>query len=124
MRRGATVAGATLAAVAAWAVATHVAGVDLAVGRGHGRTVIGPGAVVAASLIAGLAAWALLAVLERTVRLRAGRVWTLLALVVLVGSLLGPLGAVDIASGVALAAMHVTVGIILLVGLGSTAPRA
>jgi hypothetical protein len=47
-------------------------------------------------------------------------VWTMAAVVVLTGSVLGPLSAVDVASAVALAAMHVIVGFILIVGLRMT----
>jgi hypothetical protein len=120
LRRGATIAAATLAAVAAWEVAARLVGVDLAVHNGASRTGIGLGSVVAASLVAGLAAWALLALLETAVRRRAGMVWTMSAVVVLAGSVLGPLSAVDAASGVTLAALHLVVGTILIVGLRAT----
>lgn len=123
-RRALTVAGATAAALALWALAGPVAGIDLTVRLDGGVQPVGPGAVVVASLLAGLAGWALLASLERILK-RPGRTWTVIAVVVLVLSLAGPLGsAVGTASTVTLAGMHLIVAAVLIPGLGRPARGA
>ncbi|WP_214409531.1 DUF6069 family protein [Sphaerisporangium fuscum] len=119
-RRAITVAGAVVAALALWGLTGPVAGIDLAARLGEAVQPVGPAAVVAASLVAGLAAWGLLAVLERLVR-RPRRVWTIVAVVVLVLSLAGPLGAADTGSMLALAGMHLVVAAVLIYGLAPTA---
>ncbi|MBB2947700.1 hypothetical protein FB565_007471 [Actinoplanes lutulentus] len=78
---------------------------------------VGPVAVVVTALIAGLAAWGLLAVLERKVR-RPARVFRIVASIVLLISLAGPLGSgADTVSVLALAGMHLTVGLAAIIGL-------
>src|SRR5690242_1844773 len=67
-RRALTVAGAAAAALALWALAGPVAGVDLTAGSGGTARTVGAGAVIVSALVAGLAAWALLASLERFLR--------------------------------------------------------
>ncbi|WP_424533326.1 DUF6069 family protein [Sphaerisporangium viridialbum] len=119
-RRPLTVAGATVAALAVWALADPVAGIDLAVRAGGAVQSVGPASVAMASLVAGLAAWALLASLERLTS-RPGLIWTIIAFAVLVLSLLGPLGAVGTASTLALAGMHLVVAAVLIPGLGRSA---
>ncbi|MFC0861320.1 DUF6069 family protein [Sphaerimonospora cavernae] len=121
IRRVLIVAGATVAAVALWALAGPVAGVGLTVRLGGAVQPVGPGAVAGASLFAGLAAWALLASLERVMK-RPGRTWTVIAVVVLLLSLTGPLGsAVGTASTVALSGIHLIVAAVLIPGMGRTA---
>jgi hypothetical protein len=107
--------GAAAAALAVWALADPLAGVDLTVRTGgDGTQQIGSGEVVLVSLLAGLAGWALLDLLERFTA-RAREIWTLTALVVLVLSLFGPLGAAVTASAaVVLAGMHLAVGAVLI----------
>jgi hypothetical protein len=62
--------------------------------------------VIAVTLVAGLAAWGLLALLERVTG-NAKTIWTAIAVVVLVLSLLGPIGSgVGTSSKIALALMH------------------
>ena len=120
------VAGAAIAALAVWAIAGPLAGVDLRVASGAGgqATQVGPGSVLATSLIASLAAWGLLAVLERTVA-RARTVWTVIALVVLALSMGGPLTAgLSAGTKLALAAMHVAVAAVLIPVLRRTSPTA
>lgn len=110
------VAGAALAALAVWAIADPVAGVDLAVRQGPDATPqeIGPAAVVLVSVLAGLAAWAALAVLER-LSSSARRDWTILAVAVLVLSLTGPIAAATTITGkAALAGMHLAVAAVLV----------
>ncbi|GAA3135698.1 DUF6069 family protein [Nonomuraea salmonea] len=117
LRRPLIVGGAAVAALVVWAVAVPVAGVALTVHMGGGPQEVGPVSVVVASLVIGLAGWALLAVLER-VASRPGRVWTVVALAVLVLSLLGPLGgAVGGGAMSVLIVMHLVVGGVLVGGL-------
>ncbi|MDP9866745.1 MULTISPECIES: DUF6069 family protein [Streptosporangium] len=116
-RRALTVAGATAAALVLWALTGPVAGIGLSVRLDGAVQPVGPAAVATASLLAGLAGWALLALLERILK-RPGRTWTVIAAVVLALSLAGPLGAVDTASTVVLAGMHLIVAAVLIPGLG------
>ncbi|MFD8559583.1 DUF6069 family protein [Streptosporangium canum] len=112
-----TVVGAPAAALAVWALAVPVAGTTLTVRMGAGTQPVGPGSVLVVSLLVGLAGWALLAVLERFAS-RPGRIWTIVALAVLVLSLFGPLGsAVGIATMLVLVLMHLVVGTVLVLGL-------
>ncbi|GAA4587295.1 hypothetical protein GCM10023194_35790 [Planotetraspora phitsanulokensis] len=115
-RRLVVVAGASVAALAIWALAGPVAGIDLTVRLNGADQQVGAGAVIAASLAAGLAAWASLALLERLTD-RARRIWTIIAVVVLVFSLTGPLGAAGAAGMAVLACMHLTVAAVLIPGL-------
>jgi hypothetical protein len=113
-----TVAGATVAAVAQWALAGPAAGVALDVRLNGVVQHVGAAAVVAASLLAGLAAWGLLALLERRSQ-RARRTWTIVVVAALVLSLAGPLSsAIGTASMLSLIGLHLLVAIVLLIGLG------
>jgi hypothetical protein len=104
-------AGATLTL---WTIAHPLAGVDLVVDTGSGPTTVTPIAVVLSTVVAGLAAWALLALLERLTS-RAAAVWTWIACAVLAISLLGPIGsAVGGGATVALVAMHLATGAVLV----------
>jgi hypothetical protein len=118
------VVGTAAAALAVWTVAVPLAGVDLTVRTGGGGDTrqIGSGDVVLVSLLAGLAGLALLMLLERfTAHPR--RTWTATALVVLVLSLLGPLGAgVSTAATVSLAGMHLAAASVLIALLARSAP--
>jgi hypothetical protein len=108
------VAGATAAALAVWAIAHPLAGVDLGVRMNGSVEEVTPTPIVIVSVLAGLAGWALLAVLERSAR-RAKTVWTAIAAVALLLSLAGPLtSAVTTAATVALLCMHLVVGAILI----------
>lgn len=119
--RALTVLAAVAAAVASWVVAVPLAGADLAVTQDGRSAEVGAPMVVAFSLVASLAGWALLALLERGLRDRAGRIWTTIAGVVLVLSLIPPL-TVEASTGtrLTLAAMHVVVGAVLIAGLRRT----
>jgi hypothetical protein len=98
------VAGAALAALAVWAIADPVAGVDLTVRQGPDAIrEVGPAAVMLVSVLAGLAAWAALAVLER-ISSSARRDWTILTVVVLALSLTGPIAAATTTAGKAVLA--------------------
>ncbi|WP_433235660.1 DUF6069 family protein [Streptosporangium sp. CA-135522] len=120
-RRALVVAGAMAAALALWALAGPLAELNLAVRIGGELQLVGLVSVAAASLIAGLAGWALLAALERR-SARPRRTWTIIAVIVLVLSLAGPIGsAAGTPSMVVLAGMHLLVAAVLIPGLGGSA---
>jgi hypothetical protein len=111
------------AAAGMWVVATYIGGVDLAVRQGSGVMQVGLVDVVLATLVAAAAGWGLLALLERRTP-RARSIWTAVALVVAVVSLLGPLGGETAEATTALSVMHAIVAAILITGLAPTArPR-
>lgn len=121
-RRAAGVGGGILAAVAVWALAGPLLGVDLQVTPGTDQPQpIGVGAVLTASLTAGLAGWASSALLERLTH-RARPVWTGLALVVLVASLAPTQAGATTAATVALAAMHLAVAAVVIPVMTTTSP--
>ncbi|WP_116951620.1 DUF6069 family protein [Jiangella endophytica] len=115
-RAALAVAGATVAAAVPWAVA-RIADVDLEVTTADVTMDVGLALVLAAALATSLAGWGLLAWLGQ----RSGdarRVWTGIALAVLVLSLSGPLiteAGTD--AKVYLALMHLGVGAVLIPGL-------
>jgi hypothetical protein len=116
-RRAVTVSAGTAGALLLWVVNDPWAGLDLAVRQSDTIQHIGPGAVAVTALLAGLAAWALLALLERTTR-RPVRTYRIIACIVLVLSLAGPLGSgADTNSRLVLLGMHLTVGAALIIGL-------
>lgn len=114
--RAITVTVAAAGALLLWTVDGPWAGLDLAVRQGATTQHIGPAAVALTALVAALAAWGLLALLERTVR-RPVRTYRIIASIVLLLSLAGPLGGVDTSSRLVLLAMHLTVGAALIIGL-------
>lgn len=125
LRRLAAVIAAVVAAVVLWAIAAHGAGVDLrspAFGPSQKPAVLNAGIVAVASGLAGLAAWGLLALLERTTR-RPRRIWTGIALAVLVVSLGAPLSGhgVSDASRAILVCLHLLVAATLVALIGRTA---
>ncbi len=99
-----------------WVVATQAAGVDLVVGAGAGRQHVGVASVVVATLVAAYAGGGLLRVLARRTP-RGRRTWTAVAVAVLAVSLAGPLGAATLPAGLVLAALHLEVGAVVVVGL-------
>ena len=110
---------AAAAAVAGEAVffALHNgAGIDLAVRTGNGVDHVGPIAVAVMSVVAALAGWGLLALLERAAA-RGRLIWTIVAAAVFVVSLLGSAGGVGTSAKLGLAALHLTVAAVLIVGL-------
>jgi hypothetical protein len=106
-RLAATSLMATTAAVTVWAVA-ELAGVHLAVRSGGEVRPVGLGSVIVVSLLAAVAGGLTHRLASRWAR--GHRVWQVVAAVVLVLSLTGPLGATSMAAGAALAGMHVLVG--------------
>ncbi|MBQ1042966.1 MULTISPECIES: DUF6069 family protein [unclassified Micromonospora] len=116
-----TVLAAAAAPLLGWLVAVPLAGVDLVARTGSTDQRVTPVAVVVSALLAGLAGWALLALLERLTA-RARTVWTVVAGLVLLVSLLGPLGgAVGAAARLTLVAFHLLAGAVLITGLRRTA---
>jgi hypothetical protein len=109
----AIVVAAAVAALAVWLLAGALTGSEPAAQLGGAAVPVGLPAVAAAALVAGLVAWAVLAVLERTVA-HARRVWSVTMCVGLVLSLAGPLGGVDGASILTLAALHLVTGAVLI----------
>jgi uncharacterized membrane-anchored protein len=96
-------------------LAARAAGADLAVKGAQGSHHVGLVSVLVTAAVASVAGLALLRFIERR-DLHPLRTWTLLAALVWLGSFLGPLGAVDLPSGVALAGLHLVVGGTVLVG--------
>lgn len=114
---------ATGAAVAVWLVAHSVLDIGLrAKTNGDEVREVGLPTVVIATLVVGLAAWGLLALLDRTTA-AARTVWTAIASVVFLVSLLGPAGAEGASSKAALACMHLVVALVLIPGFARTARR-
>jgi hypothetical protein len=106
---------AALAAALVWVVVDPLLGVDLSVTRSGTTTVVGPGLVVGMALGAALLGWVFLAVLERFIS-RAGRVWTITAVAVLLLSFVMPFnsGEADASAKWSLLVMHLAVGAVLI----------
>ncbi|MGC5385882.1 DUF6069 family protein [Micromonospora chalcea] len=112
-----TVLAATVATLLGWVVAVPLAGVDLTARTGSDVQRVTSVAVAVSTLLAGLSGWALLALLERLTA-RARTVWTVVAGLVLLVSLLGPLsGGVGRAATLTLVAFHLVAGTVLITGL-------
>lgn len=121
-RRWLTVLASMATATAAWGIAESLLGIDLAV-RDAASSVQQVSAlpVTLVSLVVGLAGWALLVLLERWTP-KASLVWRVIAAIVFLVSLLGPLTAVTPAATAVLVGMHGMVAAILTWGLtGSNA---
>ena len=114
--RVAAIVRAVTATLGIWAISVFIGRVDLAV---DGKA-IGPVAVVVVTLLAGLAGWGLLALLERRTA-RAWPIWRTIAIIVLVLSMLGPIGADTSLGRTTLSVMHVFAGAIVITGF---APRS
>ncbi|PWH06384.1 hypothetical protein DEO23_05260 [Brachybacterium endophyticum] len=111
-RAGLSIVIALVAALLVWVLATPIAGLDLHAGSFS----VDPGAIIPAILMLGVLAWALRLALGFASR--GAKIWTIIAVAVMVLSLLGPI--VLGASGgalVALLAMHLLVGGVLILGL-------
>lgn len=123
-QRLATVALAVLAPTIVWLVA-ELAGTDVQspAFQSSPPFEIGVGNVMVTATAAALAAWGLLVLLEHFTR-SARRVWTTIAIALLLVSLAGPLSGTGISTGnrLILAVMHLTVGAFLIPLLGRTAP--
>jgi predicted permease len=122
--RALSVAGAAIAALAVWAVAVPLLGLDLLVRFGNGAPqAVGIDFVLGASLVASLFGWGLLAVLERRTS-RARTIWTAVAIVVVLVSLSLPLSTgITMSTRAALGLMHVAVAAVLIPALRRGSPR-
>jgi len=126
LARALSVAGATVAAAAVWAVAVPGLGTHLLIRFGSGITqTVHTDLVIGAALMASLCGWGLLTVLERRTH-RARALWTAVAVVVTIASLGLPLiGGTTAATVTALAMMHLAVAAVLIAALRySAAQRA
>ena len=108
------VALAAAAALVIWAVA-RLLGVEVDVELGGEVRQVGPVDILAATILAGLAAWVVHSLLARTPR--TARWWPLVGSTAIALSMLGPSYLSDGAPTVALIAMHLAVGAILIKGL-------
>jgi hypothetical protein len=116
--KGRLVLVAAAAATALWLMA-RVAGIDLAVHAGDGSREVGLVSVIVTVVVVAIAATGLLRVLERRTT-NGRRTWTIIAVTVWALSFLGPMTAMTVAAGLALAAMHLTVGAVVVGGLRRT----
>lgn len=103
------------AAAVVWVGAT-VAGVDVAVRSGSSTGDVELVSVVVTAVVVAVVGAGLMRVLERRTP-GARRVWTAVALAVWVVSLTGPAGARTLSAGLTLAALHLVVGAVVIVGL-------
>jgi hypothetical protein len=104
---------ATVANVLVWTIA-KMSDVTLQARSGaNERQDVTLAAVIIVTLLIGLVGWALLAVLER-LSTRGLTIWTVIAVVFFLISLLGPLGGVTTGAKVTLAAMHIVTAAVLI----------
>ena len=110
---------AAVVALTIWSAARLV-GVELTVGKGADPSQVGPLDVLVATVLAGLLAWGGHSLLARTPRSTA-RGWPFVGSTAIAISLTGPSYLADGASAVALIAMHVAVGAVLIWGFARSA---
>ncbi|GAA1539690.1 hypothetical protein GCM10009827_068730 [Dactylosporangium maewongense] len=115
------IAGAAVLALIVYFIARSAAG-DLVVKSGGSEQTVSAVAVVATVVIAGLLGWGLLALLERFTA-KGRTIWTVIAVVFLVLSLLGPLGGTDAGTKVSLALLHLLVGAVIITAFTRTSQR-
>ena len=124
-RRALITLAAIAAAVVVYLLFVPIGGVDVKVPEAPGSRVLAPlefGAVVGAATIACLAGWAFLTVLERFTP-RARTIWTVVALVVFLGTLPYMPG-FRVMDRVMLIVMHSALAAVLILGLRRTAGPA
>ncbi|HET6754028.1 MAG TPA: DUF6069 family protein [Jiangellaceae bacterium] len=112
-RSGGVILVAAVVALAIWSAA-RLLGVELTVGKGADPSQVGPVDVLVATVLAGLLAWGGHSLLARTPR--TARWWPFVGSTAIAISLTGPSYLADGASAVALIAMHVAVGAVLIWG--------
>ncbi|MEV4135139.1 DUF6069 family protein [Dactylosporangium sp. NPDC049742] len=115
------IAGAAVLALIVFFIARSAAG-DLVVKSGGSEQTVSAVAVVATVVIAGLLGWGLLALLERFTA-KGRTIWTVIAVVFLLLSLLGPLGGTDAGTKVSLALLHLLVGAVIITAFTRTSQR-
>ncbi|WP_328891823.1 DUF6069 family protein [Streptomyces sp. NBC_00316] len=115
---------ATAAAVIVWLITHSALDIDLkAKAAGGDIQEIGLPMVIVVTLLVGFAAWGVVAVLDRKSS-SARTLWTVIASVVFVVSLLGPAGSGQGGSAkVALLCMHLVVALVLIPGFARTARK-
>ena len=106
------IVGAAVLALVVYFIARAVAG-DLVVKTGDSTQTVGAVAVVVTVLFVSLLGWGLLALLERFTA-KGRTIWTVVAIVFLLLSLLGPLGGTDTGTKVSLALLHLLVGAVII----------
>jgi hypothetical protein len=94
----------------------RAAGIDLLVRSGSGSREVTLAAVILTPLLVGFAAVRLLRLLERRTA-RGLRTWTIVAIAVWTESFVGPQSATALTGGLVLAALHLIVGAVVVVGL-------
>jgi Family of unknown function (DUF6069) len=114
-RRATVVLAVAVLALVVWLILHAILG-TLKVRSGGSTQSVTAVSVVLVAILAGLLAWALLAGLERGTG-RARTIFTTVAAIVLVLSLLGPLGGASAGDKVALLVLHLTVGLPLILVL-------
>lgn len=124
VRRTGTLVGAAILALAVWTISSPILGIDLVAGAGPSAQHIGPAAVAIVPIIAGGVAWVFLALLEKA-GTTGRRIWQIIGWLFLAVSLIGPITmTTSVAALVALIAMHLVVGVTLLLGLVSAGRSA
>ena len=113
-RTAGVVAVAAAAALAVWAVA-RLLGVEVEVELGGEVRQVGPADILVTTIVAGLAAWVVYSLLTRTPG--TARWWPFVGSTGIAVSMLGPSYLSDGAAAVALIAMHLVVGAVLVKGL-------
>jgi hypothetical protein len=113
-RASGVIALAAAAALVIWAVA-RLLGVDVEVELGGEIRQVGPVDILVTTIVAGLAAWVVYSLLARSPR--TARWWPFVGSTALAISMLGPSYQSDGAAAIALIAMHLAVGAILIRGL-------
>jgi Kef-type K+ transport system membrane component KefB len=112
-----------VAALAVWALLSHVAGLDLEAEQGGPTMHIGGVSVFVASAVVSLNGWGLLALLERRTA-NARKIWTIVAVIGCALSLGSPLiSGVGAGAKFGLASLHLVVGAFLIPGLRRTASQ-
>jgi Family of unknown function (DUF6069) len=117
-RSGGVILVAVVVALAIWSAA-RLLGVELTVGKGADPSQVGPVDVLVATVLAGLLAWGAHSLLARTPR--TARWWPVVGSTAIAVSLTGPSYLADGASALALIAMHVAVGAVLIWGFARSA---
>jgi hypothetical protein len=115
-RRLVTLLVAVVATSLVWTIAEKVFDVDVKVKQNGTETAVQLPSVIIVTLLAGLVGWGLLALLERF-SARGRRIWTIIAVVVLVVSLLGPLSGITAGAKVTLLLLHLAAGLVIIPGL-------
>ncbi|WP_157577740.1 DUF6069 family protein [Phycicoccus jejuensis] len=110
----ASVVAAAVCALVTWFFVVKLPGVDLTVEVGGDRQVVSVGDIVFAALVSAAAGFGLLRFLERLMD-RPLRLWSVIAVLVAVASMLGAGSALTTSSAVALMSLHSVVAAVVIV---------